>query len=94
MNSGYILKADGPRRASCADLPEIHPSRFHKLGGKDITVWDTRYTVFADRLEAIGVAKLAGFETEISLPQARSYVAVEAIDRTGAVLGTSTPVKL
>ena len=48
----------------------------------------------ADRLEAIGVAKLAGFETEISLPQARSYVAVEAIDRTGAVLGTSTPVKL
>lgn len=48
----------------------------------------------ADHLDAVGVAKLAGFETKISLPHARRYVAVEAIDRTGAILGTSKPSKL
>ena len=56
MNGGFILKADGPRRASCADLPEIRSSRFHKLGGQDIAVWDTRYTVIADTLAAIDYA--------------------------------------
>jgi hypothetical protein len=48
----------------------------------------------ADHLDAIGVAKVAGFETVISLPRARKYVAVEAIDGTGAVLGKSKPLKL
>jgi hypothetical protein len=48
----------------------------------------------ADQLGAVGVAKLAGFETEISLPKARRYAAVEAIDGTGAVLGKSKPLKL
>jgi hypothetical protein len=48
----------------------------------------------AHDLDAVGVAKVAGFETEISLPHARSYVAVEAIDGTGAVLGKSKPLKV
>jgi hypothetical protein len=48
----------------------------------------------ADHLDAVGVAKLSGFETEISLPQASGYAAVEAIDRTGAVLGRSEPRRL
>jgi hypothetical protein len=48
----------------------------------------------ANRLDAVGVAKVAGFETAISLPRARTYVAVEAIDGTGAVLGKSKPLKL
>ena len=48
----------------------------------------------ADHLDAVGVAKIAGFETEISLPQARRYVAVEAIDGTGAILGKSKPLKV
>ena len=56
MKSGYTLKADGPDRASCAELPEIRPSRFHKLGGQDIAVWGTRYTVEADTLAAIDYA--------------------------------------
>jgi hypothetical protein len=56
MKSGYILKADGPDRASCADLPEIRPARFHKLGGQDIAVWGTRYTVQADTLAAVDYA--------------------------------------
>ena len=37
----------------------------------------------ADSLHAVGVAKIAGFETEISLAHARRYVAVEAIDHKG-----------
>ena len=53
MKSGYVLKADGPERASCADLPEIRPARFHKLGGQDIKVWGTRYIIEADTLAAI-----------------------------------------
>jgi hypothetical protein len=70
MKSGYILKADGPPRASCADLPEIRPSRFHKLGGQDIRVWETRYTVEADALAAIDYAiERLGLEVEtIQLP--------------------------
>jgi hypothetical protein len=40
------------------------------------------------------VANLAGFETVISVPRARAYVAVEAIDSSGAVLGKSKPLKL
>ena len=48
----------------------------------------------ADALDAVGVANLAGFETVISVPHARAYVAVEAIDSSGAVLGKSKPLKL
>jgi hypothetical protein len=48
----------------------------------------------ADHLEAVGVAKVAGFETAISLPKPHQYVAVEAIDHTGAILGKSKPLKL
>jgi arylsulfotransferase ASST len=47
-----------------------------------------------DRLTAVGVAKLAGFETEISLPHARRYVAVAAIDASGKILGHSKPSKV
>jgi hypothetical protein len=48
----------------------------------------------ADALNAVGVANLAGFETVIPVPHARAYVAVEAIDSSGAVLGKSKPLKL
>ena len=48
----------------------------------------------ADKLDAVGTARLAGFETEISLPHARRYVAVEAIDRTGKILQRSRPLKV
>jgi hypothetical protein len=48
----------------------------------------------ADGLAAVGVATLGGFETEITLPQARRHVAVEAIDHTGKVLGRSRSVKV
>jgi hypothetical protein len=70
MKSGYILTADGPERASCADLPEIRPTRFHQLGGQDIKVWGTRYTVEADTLAAIDYAiERLGLEVDtIQLP--------------------------
>ena len=45
-------------------------------------------------LDAVGVAKLAGFETQISLPHAHSYVAVGAIDSKGNMLARSKPLKL
>jgi len=45
-------------------------------------------------LTAVGVAKLADFETVISLPHASGYVAVEAIDVNGTVLGKSKPVQV
>ncbi len=48
----------------------------------------------ADHLEAVGVARLAGFETDISLPHAPRYVAVEAIDGTGQILGRSRTVRV
>ncbi|MFZ0384806.1 MAG: arylsulfotransferase family protein [Solirubrobacteraceae bacterium] len=48
----------------------------------------------AEALEAVGVANLAGFETEISLPQAPAYVAVEAIDGHGEILGRSQPFRI
>jgi hypothetical protein len=48
----------------------------------------------ADRLTAVGVAKLAGFETEISVPHVRRYVAVAAIDGGGNILGHSKPSKV
>jgi hypothetical protein len=48
----------------------------------------------ADSVDAVGVAKIAGFETEISLPHARRYVAVAAIDGKGTILGRSKPVKV
>jgi hypothetical protein len=56
LKPGYILKADGEQRGGCHDLPEVDPVEFHRLGGQDITVWQTRYTVEADRLAAIDYA--------------------------------------
>lgn len=56
LKSGYILKATGPERAGCHDLPEIRPSKFHRLGGVDIVVWGRDYTIEADRLVAIDYA--------------------------------------
>jgi hypothetical protein len=48
----------------------------------------------ADALNAVGVTKLAAFETVISVPHASAYVAVEAIDGNGQILATSAPLKV
>ncbi len=53
------------------------------LGGRD-----------AEHLETIGVARLAGFETDIALPHAPACAAVEAIDGKGQILGRSRTVKV
>jgi len=52
------MKADGPARSSCAELPEIVPAEFHAAGGQDIRVWGTRYEVEADTLNALDYAIL------------------------------------
>jgi Arylsulfotransferase (ASST) len=48
----------------------------------------------AGALSAVGVTKIAGFETEISLPHAGRYVAVAAIDGKGTVLAKSRALKV
>jgi hypothetical protein len=45
-------------------------------------------------LRAVGVAKLGGFETEITIGHAHRYVAVEAIDGKGRVLAKSKALKV
>lgn len=39
------IEAAGPERADCADIPEVDPPTFHSLGGQDIVVWGTDYTI-------------------------------------------------
>jgi hypothetical protein len=48
----------------------------------------------AHDLTPAGVADVAGFETAIALPHAHRYVAVQAIDAKGSVLGKSKALKV
>ena len=43
----------------------------------------------AQQLAPLGVALRAGFETAITVPRPPAYLAVEALDDGGAVLGRS-----
>jgi hypothetical protein len=46
-----------------------------------------------DALVAAAVEPRSGFETSISVPSAGPYVAVQALNAAGQVLGTSEPAK-
>lgn len=46
-------KAIGPERDGCHDIPEVNPDRFHALGGEDIVVWGSDYTIEARTMTAI-----------------------------------------
>lgn len=54
--------AQGPRRAGCHDIPEINPEKFWSLGGSDIVVWGTDYTI-----EAATVTAFEYVVTQLSL---------------------------
>jgi hypothetical protein len=47
----------------------------------------------AKQLTPVAIAARAGFETAIATPGPESYVAVQALDATGAVIGTSPTIK-
>jgi hypothetical protein len=48
----------------------------------------------ASQLAPVGGAPRGGFETSISVPAGVAYVAVQALDASGAVLGTSGVLRL
>jgi len=60
-------------------------------GATEVAGWRALSGASADRLTAAQVVPKDGFETELSLPYAR-YVAVEALDASGRVLGRSAVV--
>lgn len=45
MTKTLKFTAVGPDRDGCTDLPEIDLPRWHGLGGQDIIVWGTDWTV-------------------------------------------------
>ncbi len=58
-------------------------------GATEIARWSVLGGPGANALSAMGVAPRAGFETAITVPRPPAYVAVEALDGGGAVLGRS-----
>jgi Arylsulfotransferase (ASST) len=92
-----------PWTGSPSSLPAIATSPAH--AGAPVTVYaswngDTRtasWRVFGGpsprQLTPVASAARTGFETAISAPAAEPYVAVQALDATGAVLGTSRTIK-
>jgi hypothetical protein len=53
--------------------------------------WNVLAGSNASTLMSVANAPRMGFETEIALGTAAPYVAVQAIDAVGAILGTSLP---
>jgi Arylsulfotransferase (ASST) len=60
-------------------------------GATRVASWRVLAGASADALEAAVTATKQGFETQIAIP-AEPYVAVQALDTAGRVLGTSTVV--
>jgi Arylsulfotransferase (ASST) len=97
---------DGSYRASRADwtgLPVTRPDVAAQRRGGRVAVWASwngatevaRWEVLGgdarDALAVVASARRRGFETALSAPASR-YVAVRALDGSGAVLGTSKTV--
>jgi hypothetical protein len=63
-------------------------------GATEVATWEVLAGPGPDRLEPVGSAPRAGFETAITAPTAEPYVGVRAKNRSGEVLGTSQAVKV
>jgi len=61
-------------------------------GATEVMSWRVVAGPAADALEPVGEAARAGFETTIRVSTAEPYLAVQAIDADGTVLGTSEPI--
>jgi hypothetical protein len=62
-------------------------------GATNVASWRVLAGASAATLAPVALAPRSGFETTIATPGPAAYVAVQALDATGAVLGTSVPVK-
>jgi hypothetical protein len=64
-------------------------------GASAVASWRVLAGASPTSLEAVGSASKTGFETAIALPASVSgpYVAVQALDASGAVIGVSATVK-
>jgi Arylsulfotransferase (ASST) len=62
-------------------------------GATQVASWRVLGGASAKALTAVAAAPRSGFETTIPTPAAEGYVAVQALDASGAVLGTSRTIK-
>ncbi|HEV3071979.1 MAG TPA: arylsulfotransferase family protein [Solirubrobacteraceae bacterium] len=62
-------------------------------GATQVVSWRVLAGVSSHALTAVASAPRGGFETTISVPGAQAFVAVQALDASGAVLGSSRVIK-
>jgi hypothetical protein len=62
-------------------------------GATNVASWQVLAGASATALATVAKAAKAGFQTTISVPAPSAYVAVQALDSSGAVLATSATVK-
>ncbi len=62
-------------------------------GATNVASWQVLGGASATALAPVAKAAKAGFQTTISVPAGSAYVAVQALDSSGAVLATSATVK-
>jgi hypothetical protein len=62
-------------------------------GATNVASWQVLGGASATALAPVAKAAKAGFQTSISVPAGNAYVAVQALDSSGAVLATSATVK-
>jgi Arylsulfotransferase (ASST) len=63
-------------------------------GATGVAAWEVIAGPRQDRLGSVGAVARDGFETAMLAKTSDPYVAVRAIDRSGEVLGTSSPVRI
>jgi hypothetical protein len=62
-------------------------------GATNVASWQVLGGASATTLAPVAKAAKAGFQTSIAVPAGSAYVAVQALDSSGAVLATSHTVK-
>jgi hypothetical protein len=62
-------------------------------GATNVASWQVLGGASATTLAPVAKVAKAGFQTTISVPSSAAYVAVQALDSSGAVLGTSHTIK-
>jgi hypothetical protein len=63
-------------------------------GATEVATWEVLAGPHPDQLEPLGSIPRDGFETAMLVQTSEPYVAVQAKNRSGQVLGTTAPVKL
>jgi hypothetical protein len=62
-------------------------------GATELAGWQVLAGDAPDALKPVAKARRTGFETRIAVPQAAKYVAVQATDASGQVIGTSRTIR-